>query len=37
MAGMTSPSDELAKAIWIGYRFDLRLAVLIIMPIMLAL
>lgn len=34
---MTSPSGELAKAIWIGSRFDLRLAVLIIMPIMLAL
>ena len=37
MAGMTSPSGELAKSIWIGSRFDLRLAVLIIMPIMLAL
>ena len=37
MAGMTSSFGELAKAIWIGSRFDLRLAVLIIMPIMLAL
>ena len=34
---MTSPSGELAKSIWIGSRFDLRLAVLIIIPIMLAL
>ena len=37
IVGMTSPSGELTKAIWIGSRFDLRLAVLIIMPIMLAL
>jgi len=36
ITGMTGSSSELVRAIWVGSRFDLRLAVLINIPIIFA-